>query len=258
MNTGEKVLMFVMLIVIALLVWTKKCPQVSTEESAASNSALVAAQATINSQATEMASLRAQLAACQSLTVVTNAPAPASAPVVYAPAPNQGRKSTTRKNLSPKVETIIPDQLPLDEGASANDSYAASQGVTVDDGQIYTLPSSFYEAGVKGVKLCLRFGGKDNRYWPHIGINDGSIKIDANIEGNGEKGYNFLLPGAVSSIKGDIGITRDLTFFVSAKIIDKYMLPSDNGLVEIKAPGTGWVAQPLTRFGDYYIFRVVR
>jgi hypothetical protein len=247
MRTSEKILMFVMLIVIALLVWTKKCPQVQSDNGAI-NSALVSAQATINSQATEMASLRSQLAACQSSTMITSAPAP----VVYAPVPTQKRVIQKR---TPQVITITPEQISLDEEVS-NKSDAST--LAVDDSQIYTLPPSFYESGVKGVKLCLRFGGKDNRYWPHIGIIDGSIKIDQNIEGNGEKGYNFLLPGAVSTMKGDIGITRDLTFFVSANIIDKYMLPSDNGLVEIKAPGTSWVAQPLTRFGDYYIFRVVR
>lgn len=250
MNTGQKILVFVMLIVIAILVWETRCPQQGVSNGA-SNSALVAAQATINSQATEIATLRAQLAACQNASTVVAAPAS----VVYTPAPK--KSSTQKRSTIPQVITITPEQLPLDD-EETGDEGAADQNIAVDDGKIYTLPPSFYEAGVKGVKLCLRFGGKDNRYWPHIGIIDGSIKIDQNIEGNGEKGYNFLLPGAVSSIKGDIGITRDLTFFVSCKIVDKYMIPSDNGLVEILAPGTGWVAQRLTEIDGYHIFKVVR
>lgn len=252
MNTGEKILFFVMLIVIAILVWVTRCPQTQAVYDGASNSALVAAQATINSQATEIASLRAQLAACQSTTVVTAAPAPVvSAPAPYT-APKRAVVQQKRVVQQQATTTIVPEQLALDD-----EEYTSSEAIiSTGDEQIYTLPSSFYEPGVKGVKLCLRFGGKENRYWPHIGIIDGSMKVDQNIEGNGEKGYNFLLPGAVSSMKGDVGITRDLTFFVSAKIIDRYMLPSDNSLVEIKAPGTGWVARPLTRFGEYYIYRV--
>lgn len=252
MKTSEKLLIFALVIGIGILIWITRSGNQPTSVSASSNQALLAAQATISAQANEIASLRAQLAACQNSTVVTAAPAPVSyAPAIVKKAPTQ------KQSTSPQVITLVPEQLPLDEDeVNIKDEAISSGDISVDAGKVYTLPSSFYEAGVKGVKLCLRFGGKDNRYWPHIGINDGSMKIDANIEGNGEKGYNFLLPGAVSTMTGDIGITRDLTFFVSANIVDRYMLPSDNGLVEIKAPGTGWVAKPLTRFGDYYIYRV--
>ncbi len=95
------------------------------------------------------------------------------------------------------------------------------------------FPSFYYEEKV--IKMCLRLGGDNNRHLPHLGIFDGIIAQDNSISG-----YNWVLT-PTETITGDWGITRDGTFYVSIKLVDRYITKSDKGIVEIKAPATNWL-----------------
>jgi len=114
------------------------------------------------------------------------------------------------------------------------------------------FPAYFYEPGTEGVKFCVRLGGDESRHLPHLAISSGNI----NAEANGISGYNWVVLGPVSDLVGDWGITEDKTFFVSVKLVESFLRTEDNGIVELKAPATNWQPKVMTRFGDYYIFRV--
>lgn len=114
------------------------------------------------------------------------------------------------------------------------------------------FPAYFYEPGTEGVKFCVRLGGDESRHLPHLAISSGNI----NAEANGISGYNWVILGPVSDLVGDWGITEDKTFFVSVKLVESFLRVEDNGIVELKAPATNWQPKVMTRFGDYYIFRV--
>lgn len=111
------------------------------------------------------------------------------------------------------------------------------------------FPSFYYEEKV--IKMCLRLGEDDNRHLPHLGIFDGIIAQD-----NGISGYNWVLT-PTETIIGDWGITTDGTFYVSTKLVDKYITKSDKGLVEIKAPATNWLPVAMVRNGGYYTYKKV-
>lgn len=108
------------------------------------------------------------------------------------------------------------------------------------------LPSYYYESGA--IVFCVRLGGSENRHLPHLGIYDGII-----AEENGLSGFNWLVT-PISKISGDWGVTTDGSFFVSRRLIERYMSRSDNGLVEIKAPATNWQPKKMMIDGEYYVY----
>ena len=106
----------------------------------------------------------------------------------------------------------------------------------------------YYENGL--IPFCARYGGNSNRHIPHLAMRKYNF---TDAQSNGIGGFNWYLSGTSADLVGDYGCTSDGTFFVSAKIIDAYMIPADNGVIEILAKGFGWTAKQMTKFGDYYI-----
>lgn len=120
----------------------------------------------------------------------------------------------------------------------------------------FKLPSYFYE-DASGAKWCSRLGGNEGRHLPHLAISDGIIG-----EENGISGFNWLETELCEKIEGDRGLTTTGTFFVIKSFIDKYMIQSDRGIVEIKAPATGWQPKKMTierhNGVDYYVYKAMK
>jgi hypothetical protein len=108
--------------------------------------------------------------------------------------------------------------------------------------------AEYYENG--RIPFCIRLGGNSNRHIPHLAMR----KYDfTDAESNGIGGFNWYLSGTSADLVGDYGCTNEGTFYVSAKIIDAYLISADNGVIEILAKGFGWTAKKMEKFGDYYI-----
>lgn len=167
-------------------------------------------------------------------------------------APPPAKKTTTRAAapVVKKAPAPVVQQAP----APPVTKKVVSAAPVASREEIYTLPSYFYESGTKGVIFCIRLGGQESRHLPALAISQGMI----NVEDNGIGGSNWVVDGAVSDLVGDWGVTRDGTFFVSAKLIEAFLTASDNGIVELKAPATSWVPKQMTKIGDYYTFRATR
>lgn len=111
------------------------------------------------------------------------------------------------------------------------------------------LPEQYYEDD-KTVPMCIRLGGNSNRHLPHIGMREFDF---ADARSNGIGGFNWYLKGTTADLVGDYGCTNDGTFFISAKLIEKYLIKSDGGKVELIAKAFDWVPKQMEKFGDYYI-----
>lgn len=118
------------------------------------------------------------------------------------------------------------------------------------------LPSYFYEDG-QGVKWTARLGGNEGRHLPHLAIGDGIMG-----EQNGLSGFNWVEIELVEKIQGERGVTVGGTFFVLKSFIDKYMIQSDRGIVEIKAPATAWQPKRMSierhNGVDYYVYHALK
>lgn len=227
-------------IIVALLVWNVfgyNSGNVNKQKVVSLQSQLNQTQVTVNSQAIEIADLKCRLAACQT------ANSGMSGTVIASPAPVY----RTPKSYVAPVARQQAAPAPVQERTVIR----AEEPVVNTVEEVNTLPSYFYEVGTKGVKFCVRLGGSEKRHLPHLAITSGML----NTESNGISGYNWVVLGPVSDLVGDWGVTRDGTFFVSVKMIDSFLTTEDDGIVELKAPATSWVAKPMTRFGDYYIYR---
>jgi hypothetical protein len=45
-------------------------------------------------------------------------------------------------------------------------------------------------------------------------------------------------------------------FFVSVDMVEQFLKPDDNGIVELKAPATHWKPVRMEKYGDYYVCHV--
>ena len=110
------------------------------------------------------------------------------------------------------------------------------------------LPDAYWENGK--IAFCVRLGGNSNRHLPHLAMR----KTDfSDAMSNGIGGFNWYLSQPTNDLVGDYGCTVDGTFFVSAALINQYLVKADGEIVEIFAKAFGWSAKKMTKFGDYYI-----
>lgn len=158
-------------------------------------------------------------------------------------------KTTSVKKVVSKKPVVKPNTTAVRAAEETRPSIVYGSGPS--SGENF-FPAYFYEPGTEGVKFCIRLGGDESRHLPHLAITSGNIKAET----NGISGYNWVVDGPVSDLVGDWGITEDKTFFVSVAMVENFLSPEDNDLVELKAPATNWKAMPMTRFGDYFIFRI--
>lgn len=182
-------------------------------------------------------------------------------PVAKAPV----RRVTAKPVASSKPEPItlnivvkVADQPRAEPVANNNDYRVTTKSQPVAQasapevrivGTAMTFPDFYYD-GLGNISFCLRYGGDENRHLPHLAIHDGIIAVD-----NNKSGYNWLVT-PIDKIMGDWGFTKDGTFFVSTRLVERYLIRSDKGLVEIKAAATGWQAKEMRKSGDYYIYQV--
>jgi len=111
------------------------------------------------------------------------------------------------------------------------------------------LPEEYYDSD-GSVPCCIRLGGNSNRHIPHIGMRDFDF---ADAKSNGIGGFNWYLKGTTADLTGDYGCTHDGTFFISAKLVEKYLIKADGGKIELIAKAFDWVPRQMEKFGDYYI-----
>ncbi|MDA3802487.1 MAG: hypothetical protein PF488_01135 [Patescibacteria group bacterium] len=166
---------------------------------------------------------------------------------------------TDKKQIKPKPQKITPKPQKKTTIVSTPEPEKKEEKVVpakVYEPRIesteYYFPAHFYEPGTEGVKFCVRLGGNEKRHLPHLAIVNGHM----NIEPNGISGYNWVVGGPVSDPVGDWGITNDKMFFVSVDMIEQFLKPDDNGIVELKAPATNWKPVRMEKFGDYYVCQV--
>lgn len=175
------------------------------------------------------------------------------------------RRTTAKPAAVAKPEPItlnivvkVADQPRVEPVANNNDYQVTTKSQPVAQasapevrivGTAMTFPDFYYD-GLGNIPFCLRYGGDENRHLPHLAIHDGIIAVD-----NNKSGYNWLVT-PIDKIMGDWGFTKDGTFFVSTRLVERYLMRSDKGLVEIKAAATGWQAKEMRKSGDYYIYQV--
>lgn len=114
-----------------------------------------------------------------------------------------------------------------------------------------TLPDIFY-TNKDEIEFCLRLGGNENRHLPDLASVDGVFAKD-----NGISGVNWVVVPTKTKV-GDWGVTDKGVFYVSKKFVDRYIVKSDKGLVEIKATATRWQAKETTFVkdpdGEFYTY----
>jgi len=149
------------------------------------------------------------------------------APAPYAPPPTQ----TLPTKITPPAETKI---------------YVAPQG---------GLDQIFYESGSKIILFCIRLGGSQDRHVPHLAMLNGEKFGDSRT--NNQSGFNWeIAPEELTDgFVGEYGLTKDGTFYVKRSLVDRYMVSSDNGLVEIKTTATGWNPTQMKISGGYYFYK---
>jgi len=111
------------------------------------------------------------------------------------------------------------------------------------------LPEEYYESDGT-IPMCMRYGNNSNRHLPHIGMREFDF---ADARSNGIGGFNWYLKGTTADLTGDYGCTNDGTFFISAKLVEKYLIKADGGKIELIAKAFDWVPRQMEKFGDYYI-----
>lgn len=103
--------------------------------------------------------------------------------------------------------------------------------------------------------FCVRANRREDCYFPHYAMQQG-VTFNRFAD-NQVKGYNWKVE-PTEAYSGDYGVTTDGTFYVSDEIIKKSLESGGllfDGVVEIKAPYTGWDLRPMTQEGNYWIFR---
>ncbi len=116
------------------------------------------------------------------------------------------------------------------------------------------LSDIYYESTAKIIYFCVDLGNNPGHYLPHLAILNGE-DFGKNAQKNNQGGYNLVINKLSSKITGDYGVTEEGIFFISKKLIDRYISQSDRGLVEIKTTATNWQLKKMTISGNYYIFK---
>lgn len=103
--------------------------------------------------------------------------------------------------------------------------------------------------------FCARANKREDCYFPHYAMQQGVIFN--RFADNQVKGYNWKVE-PTENYSGDYGVTTEGTFYVSDEIIKKSLASGGlqfDGVVEIKAPYTGWDLRAMTQEGNYWIYR---
>ena len=165
-------------------------------------------------------------------------------PTGTAQAPKTVQRATPApKPVTQKVVTPAPQPPPTQTVVVQAPSRQATQG--------RVLPSYYYGGPDEDrVTYCLMFGDNENRHLPALKPTafDPDIIKPNHLPGGGSNFYTYPTKGFV----GALGVTDQGVFFFSEKVIEDFMIASDNGLVQIKAPATGWNPATLLYRGDGY------
>ena len=103
--------------------------------------------------------------------------------------------------------------------------------------------------------FCVRANGREDAYFPHYAMQQG-VQFNRYID-NQVKGYNWRVE-PTDFYDGDYGVTVDGTFYVSNAIIEQSLLAGgqqNEGIIEIKAPYTGWKLKSMTLEDGFWIYR---
>lgn len=170
-----------------------------------------------------------------------------------------GKKTVT------KTKTVSPKPTVTKSVAAApvvKSSAPLAQKVIVPERKV--APAAPVVAGVANLDylrqggeiiFCVRANRREDCYFPHYAMQQG-VTFNRFAD-NQVKGYNWKVE-PTEAYSGDYGVTTDGTFYVSDEIIKKSLESGGllfDGVVEIKAPYTGWDLRPMTQEGNYWIFR---
>lgn len=107
--------------------------------------------------------------------------------------------------------------------------------------------------GNEEILACFRTNGSKDQHFPHYAIDRGASV--GNAKGNNMRGYNYVLT-PVESISGNVGVTKDGTFFISASYLKKYLNMSGESLkyVDLLYKGN-WGGARMSLQNGYYVLR---
>ncbi len=169
------------------------------------------------------------------------------------------------KKTVAKTKTVSPKPTVTKSVAAApvvKSSAPLAQKVIVPERKV--APAAPVVAGVANLDylrqggeiiFCVRANRREDCYFPHYAMQQG-VTFNRFAD-NQVKGYNWKVE-PTEAYSGDYGVTTDGTFYVSDEIIKKSLESGGllfDGVVEIKAPYTGWDLRPMTQEGNYWIFR---
>jgi len=155
------------------------------------------------------------------------------------------QKTGVTQTQKPTTQTVVVEtQKPTTQTVVVQALKSVTQSVKM-------LPSYYYGSpGEDRVTYCLMYGGNENRHLPGLSPKsfDADIIKPNHLPGGGSNFYTYPTKGFV----GSLGVTDQGIFFFSEELIEDHMIPNDNGLVQIKAPATGWVPLDLMYDGSGY------
>lgn len=107
--------------------------------------------------------------------------------------------------------------------------------------------------GNEEILACFRTNGSKDQHFPHYAIDRGASI--SNARGNNMRGYNYVLT-PVENISGNVGVTKDGVFFISANFLKKYLNTSGETLryVDLLYKGN-WGGARMTLQNGYYILK---